>query len=359
MMIQQVHIEKILGLINKVITLILSQWISKQLLLRSILIAAGVIPLLFVIGYITLYGLYFGGAKSSILSLAVEYVPFNRFACVAVGLLLTGLTAFIWWIYVLFRDRRQQKLKLSLIVLVVTIFLIMLHGHLLLFFVTQDFLNIDTFLKFSLIWTGPVTLFIILSIMKVVRNSYGLVLISSGITFLTYIHLISKVSVETFYPFIIIGIGISTALLKKGHKNGFGVTWFFTLIITVLFIIGCKSLGLGTFKSRGLLLLSSIVLSYVLARVIYSIYQKKRKLNSSEPRRNSLRLRFSNILDTGIYYWSVVILLVAPLMIFILFSTGSYIRGNVISNDNDYIYISTPERTLVIVRPGGQSVIVK
>lgn len=377
------YLNVIIGLINKIIAFILNYWISKHLLLRSIFLMVGVLPFLYVIGYITLYGLYFGGAKASILSLALQYVPFNRFACVSVGLLLTGLTAFIWWIYVLFRDRKKQKLKLSLIVLVVTIFLIMLHGHLLLFFVTQDFFNIDNLLKFSLIWTGPVTLFIILSIMRVIRNLYGLVLVAGVIMLIVYFHLVRDVSEETFYPFFIIGTGILTALLKRDHSNAIGITWLITLIFTVVVTyMGCKTLGLEIYNNRWILLLLSIVLSYLLARVIYSTYQKRgRWLNKNKSETDSLRLRFSNILDIGLYYWSVVILLVAPLIIFIIFSTGSYIGetlkistifvsgairignqdilGNVVSNDDDYMYISTPQRTLVVVRPGSQSVVIK
>lgn len=374
------YLLKVVEITNKAITFIITHWISRQILLRSFLLILGIMPLLYCIGYIILYGLYFGGAKSSILSLTLQYVPFNRFACISVGLLFTGFTAFIWWIYVLLRDRKKFKYKWSLIVFIISIFMVMMQGHLLLFFVTQDFLNLNHFMKFSLIWLGPVAVIIIWKIMKVVHDLYGLVLVSLGIMIFLHSLLTNEVTGETFYLFLIIGTGSMTALLKKYHTNRFGIIWFFTFIFTVMIIsIAVIINGVEFDRIRWLFILLSLSFSFLFARIIEFLL--KRREERMQINQGTMKLRFNNILDTGIYYWSVIILLIVPLTIFLIFSTGSYIgetlrmyniytsgtvtineqiiQGDVISNDNEYMYVSTPQRTLLILHPGSQVIIVK
>ncbi|TMV49565.1 hypothetical protein FE783_13770 [Paenibacillus mesophilus] len=377
----KIHLKAVFQVIERVFTFLFMRFIKDKFLVKLLFLVIGVLPPLYIIGYITLYGLYFGSAKASILTLVMQYIPFNRFACLSVGLLFTGITAFIWWLYVSWRDRKKLGTKLHNLILIPALFVVLMHIGLMLFFATQDIMNREVLLKLLLIWTGPLTILLLVGIMKFLYHSLGVAIAGAIITMLVYLLIFKEVQSLLYYPFLLVGTWTMAKLLRKHHTNSFGVIWSGTLCFLLCLLYVCRTVwGVNVSPRVWIPVLASVVLSYGMSKWLHKIYIRWRERRNAQKKDNTA-LQFSHMADIGIYYWSITTLTVIPMAVFIMYTTGSYIGGilkqsaiytdgtirlgetsipgNVVTSDSESLYISTPERTLKVVRPGNQSVVIE
>ncbi|MED4781007.1 hypothetical protein [Brevibacillus choshinensis] len=77
---------------EKIISFLLTN--STVYILKVLLGVLGISQLLYLLGYLSLYGFFFGGSDNSLLDVGLKYVPFSYFLCVVTGIFIAGFVLF-------------------------------------------------------------------------------------------------------------------------------------------------------------------------------------------------------------------------------------------------------------------------
>lgn len=304
-------------------TLNLSNWkdiISGNifvLILKAILAAVGTLPIFYLVGYLILYGYFFGQTDNALLDIVIKSIPLNRFSCYIAGFIFSGIVVFFISLF------RLKGLGLPFLIFGFAYFLFASSISLsfILINANSSFSNFEI-VKIMLIWLAPIIV--------------SLLLIS--------MHYLAKVLSKHYI--IICSVTIICLLIPIFLTKILGLVWsiFFYLVTTILI-----SAGLIKLMER------------------YPILNRTKK----ELRQQSSRYKFSisEFFFFLLFGTSLFIVIIIPMFCFILFSTGNYISstlsivglstneeirvndtiidGKLVAQNDHYLYISTTSRTLL------------
>ncbi|MDN4083289.1 hypothetical protein [Paenibacillus polymyxa] len=287
--------------------------------LKAILAAIGSIPIFYFIGYLILYGYFFGQTNHSLLDVVIKNVPLNRSSCYIAGFIFSGIVAFFISLYKL-----KGIGKTFLIFGLIYFFFASTISLLLILFNANSSFEILIMFKFLLVWFFPVLVSVLLI----------------SISFL--VNVLSK-HYKTIGLMLIICCFIPLISTKK-----FGLMWSLTLYLVIV------------------ISLSAIVIKFIESDWRSATKERSKK---QKPNPEKFKFSFSEFLFFILFVISLFVVIVVPMLCFIMFSTGNYIgstlslvglttsedikikdtliSGKLITEDDNYLYISTTSRTLL------------
>jgi hypothetical protein len=290
--------------------------------LKAIISIIGLIPIFYVIGYLLLYGLYFGNSETSLIDIVIKFVPINKTACYIAGFIITGIIAFFISIFML-----KGLGKIFLIAGAVYFILASTLSLLFIFFNANSNFNWSEISKLLLVWIGP--------------------LIGS----------------------ILIFISIKLGNILSNHLKEV----FSAIIISLVVFLFIKKVDIVWLE------LSYMILSVFLSWFFILIFKRK-KSNVEDPKtshqsKSSKKRSFKEFIYSIVLVISLIIVIIIPLFTSTMFFTGIYFgnvlelvkllkedqikigdnlyRGQIIATDSDYIYISDSNRKLIKLTSDG------
>lgn len=287
--------------------------------LRAFLGLLGAIPVFHYMGYLILYGYFFGAADHSLLDVLIKDVPISRSTCYIAGFIFTAIS--IFWISSAFLYRHVGKVFFIFSMLYFLFATSM--SFMFIFFSANSSFSIPVLGKFLLVWLSPALVAAII---------WG-----------------------------------SNYLAQKSYMYAKEI------------ILGVLSAAVSFFLLR-ILNMIWIVLIYIGLAVIFSVLFIYISKNCSKPKAEisaDSDISSKKVMDFTLKEFmayislvvSLMIVIVFPLTSFVVFSTGNYlgfslstfdllksenilvkdsvIKGKLVSKDDDNLYISTTSRTLL------------
>ncbi|KFN11674.1 MAG: hypothetical protein E7L01_15495 [Paenibacillus macerans] len=191
-------------------------------LLKAALGLIGSIPIFYFIGYLLLYGYFFGGTDHSFLDVVMRSVPINRSSCYIAGFIFSGIVTFFISIYKL-----KGLGKAFLIFGLLYFFFAPTVSLLIILFSANFAFEFSVIIKFLLVWLLPVlTAVLIISasfLITILSKHYkaiGLVIVISSLfpIFMTR-QLGLKLSL-TIYLLIVVSLNaLVIKLIEKNNKK--------------------------------------------------------------------------------------------------------------------------------------------
>lgn len=287
--------------------------------LRALLGLIGAIPVFHYMGYLILYGYFFGAADHSLLDVLIKDVPISGSTCYIAGFIFTAIA--IFWISAFFLFRRVGKM-FFIFSMLYFLFATSL-SFMFIFFSANSSFSITVLGKFLLVWLSPALVAaIIWSSTYLAKKSY------------------------MYAKEIIMGV-IFAAL-----------SFFLLMVLNTIWVV-----------------LIYIGLAFLLSILFINISRKcskpKAEINiDSEVSTKKIRgFTLKEFLAYISLVVSLMIVIVFPITSFVVFSTGNYlgfslstfdllkseniqvkdseIEGKLVSKDDDNLYISTTSRTLL------------
>lgn len=287
--------------------------------LKAILTAIGTFPIFYLIGYLILYGYFFGQTDNSLLDIIIKNVPLNRFSCYIAGFLFSGVVAYFISLY------RLKGLGSTFVLFGIFYFLFASTISLSLILINANSsFNISIFIRFMLVWLFPL--------------------------------LVSLFLIAMFYL---------TNVISKHYK----IILVMLVICAIIPVIFAKTFGL----LWSLLVYSAFVI--ILSSVIINIMERSPRIKLNRPNSNEkkeptgFKFTFKELFFFILFVISLFIVIIIPLLSFIFYSTGNYIsttldlvnltaseeiqikgkviNGKLIAEDDRYLYISTTSKTLI------------
>lgn len=290
-------------------------------ILKALLVVIGTIPIFYYVGYLILYGYFFGDTDHSLLDVLIKNVPINRSACYIAGFIFSGLVAF--WISI----TKLRKTGFGIIVFGIY-FLFASSLSLLYFLFTTNSATslVNLIYIFLAVWVFPLVTAIVL-----------------GISFFFATKLL-KYFLEVIAGTVLSIITFAILILCKVELK-----W--AILICVIEMISLSFLAiLATTKSK------------------FKWFRKKENVSK---RQTSQKVTLKEFISYVLLVISLFIVVIAPIMSFIVFSTGNflgsslstfslfksedisigdnYYNGKLISDNDKYLYISTNTRRLLII----------
>lgn len=289
--------------------------------LKVMLGLLGSFPIFYFMGYLILYGYFFGETDHSLLDVVIKNIPINRSSCYIAGFIFSGIVAFFISIYKLKGlGKLFQIFGLIFFIYSSTISLLYI-----LFNANSSF-EILEFVKFLFIWFFPATVAVLLLSARYLAN----------ILFKHYKVIgIVMIVVSLFPIFLSKQLGLILSLLL-----------YFTIVITL-----------------------STLLIRITHKGWFPAGKKKSKKQKINPSKHTFS--FNEFWFYILFVVSLLVVIIVPLLCFIMFSTGNYLGsalsivgltksedirikgtlldGKLIAEDDNYLYISTSSRTLLEV----------
>ncbi|HBU85169.1 MULTISPECIES: hypothetical protein [Paenibacillus] len=287
--------------------------------LKAVLTAIGTFPVFYLIGYLILYGYFFGQTDNALLDIVIKNVPLNRFSCYIAGFLFSGVVAYFISLY------RLKGLGLTFILFGFFYFLFASTISLSLILINANSsFNISIFIRFMLVWLIPLLVSLFLIAMFYLTN------------------VISK------HYKIILAVLIICGLIPIIFAKMFGLLW--SLLVYSAFVI----------------ILSSVIIN-IMERSPRTTLNRP---NSDQKKKSTgFKFSFKEFFYFVLFVISLFIVIVIPMLSFIFFSTGNYIsttldlvnltaseeiqikgtiiNGKLVAEDDRYLYISTTSKNLL------------
>ncbi|OLS33397.1 hypothetical protein [Bacillus sp. MRMR6] len=365
--------------INKYKEIIFRKGVDLTTIIRIAIWIVGVPNLIFIIGYLLLYGLFFGGSEQSLIEMVINYVPFNYFTCILVGVVFISVTIFFWAFSQIFKNKLLPKLPSFFVFL---LFFFGLNISLILILLSQSYMEFSYFVKVFAIWFGPfVTAMVLIigySFGKSFFNNYGLII--AAITMSYFVLLLiyywncldgmssSLTKLISGLIILLFSILIYFVLNKfNDNKNKYG------LILGISFFTGD---AISIFSTDLNLIVAVIFIVFITILIGNLIFRKiKLKKENDQYTNNEKTNKKTLTKEHFLVYFSLLgslaISVLFPIVATMVFSTGSYIgevlkvtgntqpslnilnnnlSGQIVAKDDMYIYISSNERKLVVIR---------
>ncbi|WP_238650558.1 hypothetical protein [Paenibacillus piscarius] len=289
--------------------------------LKVILGLLGSFPLFYFMGYLILYGYFFGATDHSLLDIVIKSIPINRSSCYIAGFIFSGIVAFFISIYKL-KGLGKSFLFFSSIYFVCSSTISLLF---ILFNANSSF-EVSELGRFSFIWFFPFAVSILILSARYIAN-----------IILKYYKIIGIVIIVSspFPLFLSKQLGLILSLL------------LYLVIVIGLSIISIK------IKQKGWLTAGK---------------QKSKQQKGKPPKYTYSFVEFCFYI---LFVLSLFIVVFVPLLCYMMFSTGNYLGsalnivgltksedirikgtlldGKLIAEDGNYLYISTSSRTLLEV----------
>lgn len=348
-------------------------------ILISVYTILGIPTFLFVIGYIILYGLYFGGSDSSLLDFSISYVPIHPIACIFIGTFFVALTLFVYSVIKLIVKEESKKRTKEWIFLSVFPFFVF-HYILSVVLVSQSEEDVHiNVIKLLMLWVLPITLALFAVFINFIANHYGNFFFSLIFSIIVFLYINNYVYSFKSYILISLIIGLSILLMvfirfvtKLSNPK--------LLLIAISLLAGYVSVEflISTMPQHKINSLSVLVgvplitcLLFFLSKGLLSTFAKgKEDLAIEEEEHTNKMLGLINYLVLLI---SVIFLFFLPIFGSLLFTLGDYIGstlknshlvsyeeilvgndepivGKVVAADSSYIYISEKDRTLKVIK---------
>jgi|GEM_PF-6549930 len=296
------------------------------ILFKSLFALIFSIPIFKYVGYLIIYGYFFGEANHSLLEITLKNIPLNQVSCYIIGFIFSGVVIFFISLFKL-KGLGKTFLLTGLIYFIVASTLSLS----VIVFNASSNLNIVLFTKFLIVWVTP------LLVASFLVMSYKI-----GNIFMKHFKIIGIVTLINIFPayFLIIKFGFIQAL--------------------------------------AIILLSITLFSFLSVKVFYFVNNKRSlarekqeekstdKMEIAKQKRTYKEFVFAILLST-----SIIIVIIIPMFCYSLFLTGNSIgstlslvgltksenikigsktlKGNIASQDNEFIYISTVTRKLLII----------
>lgn len=287
------------------------------LVLKAILAAIGTFPIFYLVGYLILYGYFFGQTDNALLDIVIKNIPLNRFSCYIAGFIFSGVVAYFISLY------RLKGVGLPFLIFGFAYFL----------------------------FASSISL--------------SLILINANSSFA--ISEIFKIMLIWLIPIIVSLLLISIYYLANVVSKHYKVICAVTIICSVIPIFLTRTLGLVWS------ILFYLVAAIMISALIIKLMERYPILNNAdnELRKKSDGFKFSlaEFFFFLLFVISLFIVIIIPMLCFILFSTGNYIsstlslvglttneeirvkdtiiNGKLVTEDEHYLYISTTSRTLL------------
>jgi hypothetical protein len=366
--------------INKFKEIVFKKGVDLTTIFRITIWIVGLPNLIFILGYLLLYGLFFGGSEQSLIDIVINYVPFNYFTCILVGVVFIGVTIFFWAFLQIFKNKLLPKLPSILVFL---LFFFALNISLIMILMSQSYMEFSYFIKVFAIWIGPIVTAMILLIGyflgKSFFNNYGLFIAAITFSYFVLILIYNANLLDGMSPSLsklisgliifILSILVYMVLDKfNNNKNTHGIILGLSFFIGDIFSI---------FNTDIKLIMTIIIITIIFCYVCYVIVRKikvKKEIaqqTNSEIEKKNKMLTKEHFLVYFSLLGSLAISVLIPIIAMMVYSTGSYIgevlkvteknqpaknlinnnlSGHIVAKDDIYLYISSPERKLVVIR---------
>lgn len=290
--------------------------------LKTILAIIGTTPIFFYVGYLILYGYFFGDTDHSLLDVLIKSVPINRYACYGAGFVFSAFVLF--WMSIF--NLKKLGWAFILTATIYFIFCFSLSILYILFTANSTFISKDLLNTFIAIWFFPL-------------------LVAVFIIFLYY----SALVFAKYHKSIIVSFLFSLFTFPLWRLSSLPLKW--VMLICILELI-----------------LSSLSLILLFNRINCTKNKSKSKnIKSQEVKKYTFKEQVSYI----ILFVSFTIVIFIPFTSFLLFFTGNVLgsnfstfslikqenitvgnasySGKLISSDTNYLYISTNTRRLLMI----------
>lgn len=348
-------------------------------LLISLYTALGIPTLLFVVGYLILYGLYFGGSNSSLLDFSISYVPIHPIACLLTGMFVIALTLFVYSIVKIIVKEKNKKRRKDW-VLVSVIFFSVFHYILSVVLVTQSEENIHmNALKLLMLWILPITVALTIVFINFIYNHYGNLTFSVVLSIFVLLFIDNYLyELEGYILFSLI-IGLSIVLMiyiRYATKTNNQRLLLLAFSVFAGYLSGQIIISTIPQNIRNILLLLLVIsittsIFYFIFKGIRSTFAKEKKDMNLGKEEQIPKMTYS--LSHLVLLLTISFLFFAPIIGTILFSLGDYIGttlkssqlvsyeeirvgdnepiiGKVVATDSLFVFISQKDRTLKTIK---------
>jgi len=288
-------------------------------ILKAFFAAIGTFPVFYIVGYLILYGYFFGQTENALLEIVMKNVPFSSISCYIAGFIFSGIVAFFISLY------RLKGLGIPFVIFGFIYFLFASTISLSLILInTNSSLSLPEILKFMLVWLFPI-------------------LASLLIIFIFYL---TNILVKHYKIIGIVTISCSAIPIFLPRVLGL----FLSIIIYIISVI----------------LLSGVIIKFVERRPHFSITKRKKVSRQNQA---NFKFTIAEFFFLILLATALIVVIIIPIFCFILFSTGNYIsstlslvgltrneeiringttiNGKLVAENEHYLYISTTSRTLI------------